>query len=364
MSILSRYLSRSFLSIFLLSMVFFTAILEIADIFQNMNRYISRDVPLAMVFHIQAMYAPQCIILSLPIATIFAVSFALGSLYANNELIAVFSSGISLLRFSLPLLCMAAILSVASLWFNESIVIDALQEKAVAMQDATGSSGVGSAQNVTLMDEKGRVVYQVDFFNGKNQTIQNMLVIQRDESFRIFSILRADRASWSEDHWILEKVDTYDFSRIDGDDADTDIKWIYQDQRDDRSLVLPPDAFRRKTVKIDELHLGDALELIEDTRQSGLPYRNMILDLQERFSYSLTPLVVAFLSASIGSQFRKNILLLSLLFSLLLSVSYYVIQMVAGLLANFNIVSPEAGAWLGISLYGLIGIISFTRARN
>ena len=51
-------------------------------------------------------------------------------------------------------------------------------------------------------------------------------------------------------------------------------------------------------------------------RRAGLPYREALTDFYRKYSFALTPLIVAFIASSLGSAFKKNILLMSLLSAL------------------------------------------------
>jgi lipopolysaccharide export system permease protein len=84
----------------------------------------------------------------------------------------------------------------------------------------------------------------------------------------------------------------------------------------------------------------------------------------ERYSFACTPFIVAFIACSIGSRFKKNILLMSLLVSLMLAVIYDVVQMVSGLLASLQLLPPQMGAWFGVALYFIAGTVSFRLARS
>ena len=55
---------------------------------------------------------------------------------------------------------------------------------------------------------------------------------------------------------------------------------------------------------------------------------------------------------------------MSLLVSLSLSVVYYIVGMVTGLLASAGTIPPWAGAWAGFSLFLVLGIIGFRNART
>ncbi|MFP4378458.1 MAG: LptF/LptG family permease, partial [Spirochaetales bacterium] len=97
-------LIRSVLPVLIVALLFFVTILQLVDLFENITRYIDLAVPAADIVRVQVLFLPRSLHFSIPMALLFAVSFALGTLYSNNELIAVFGSGISLQRFVVPVL--------------------------------------------------------------------------------------------------------------------------------------------------------------------------------------------------------------------------------------------------------------------
>ena len=103
---------------------------------------------------------------------------------------------------------------------------------------------------------------------------------------------------------------------------------------------------------------------VESLRKAGLPYREPLTDYYKRYSFALTPLIVAFLSCSLGGRFKKNILLMSLLLSLVVSVLYYVSQMVTSLFAKSGILTPIIGAWAPFAFFMIIGLWFFRTART
>ena len=130
------------------------------------------------------------------------------------------------------------------------------------------------------------------------------------------------------------------------------------------SLRLSPNAFKRRGKNVDELRLAEARMWIQTQRDAGLPYREDLTKYHERFSFALTPFIIVFVSSAIGGRFKKNILLMSLLVSLSVSVVYYVIQMVAGLMAYSGYLSPILGAWTGFLVFFVVGISLFRTSRT
>ena len=105
-----EYLFRKVIPLFLGALVFFALILILVDLMMNLWNFISTGVSGLKVLRIMLLYLPKCFWYAAPIAMLFSVSYTLSDLYANNELIAIFASGISLTRFTFPLLIFAFLL--------------------------------------------------------------------------------------------------------------------------------------------------------------------------------------------------------------------------------------------------------------
>lgn len=350
-------LLRSFLPVFLVATVFFVTIIELVDIFQNITRYIDLDVPFAEVLRVQLLYLPKCLHFALPISLLFAVAFTLGSLYANNELIAVLGSGVSLRAFVMPLIIAGVVLSVGSFFFVEYAVIDTLRQKNELERRLLNVSQSSSNSNVTRLGAGARVVYHAEYYNDATESLSGVVIVERDELGEVISVISARSARWTEEGWEIQSGRFFFWQ--DGEFVER-----FASREVVPRLVLSPNAFKRRGKDIDELRLVDAQLWIQTQRDAGLPYREDLTKYHERFSFALTPFIVVFISSAIGGRFRKNILLMSLLVSLSISVVYYVIQMVAGLMAYSGYLSPILGAWAGFLVFFVLGVALFRLSRT
>lgn len=350
-------LLRSFFPVLLISVAFFVTILQLVDIFQNITRYIDLEVPFAEVLRVQLLYLPKSLHFSVPMSLLFSVAFTLGSLYANNELIAVLGAGVSLRAFVMPLIISGVLLSAGSFFFEEYVVIDTLRQKNELEQQLLNVSQSTSNSNVTRLSAAARVVYHADYYNDATESLSGAVIVERDDDGEVVSVISAKTARWTEGGWEIQ------FGRFffweNGELVER-----FASREVVPTLVLNPSAFRRRGKDIDELRLADAQLWIESQRDAGLPYREDLTKYHERFSFALTPFIVMFLSSAIGGRFRKNILLMSLLVSLSVSVVYYVIQMVAGLMAYSGYLSPILGAWAGFLVFFVLGVTLFRLSRT
>ena len=351
---------RNFVPVFLLALSLFTLIIELADLFSNIINYLNQNVTASQIVRVQLLYLPKCLSYALPVSLLFSVSFTLGMFYSNNELVAVFGAGIPLLRFTLPLLLVGVLLSVAGFVFQERVVIKTLQEKVDLSHSLLHIQESASNTDITVLADNGRVVYYSDYYNDATRTLNNVIILFRDENGNLTRRVDADWATWTGKIWELHRVRDFSILRAEGDVVQTT-----HDQLTDPALDLSPSTFSRINNKqVDQMNLGQAVTWIASLKRAGLPFRGALTSYYERFSFATTPFIVTLISAAVGGRFRKNILLMSLLVSLVLSVIYYVTQMLSGLFANIGLIQPLLGAWAAAAMFGLVGIFLFRTSRT
>ncbi len=357
MRTLTRMIIKDLIPVFLVSLIFFVMVLQLLDIFNNLWKYLNNQVPLSTVFRIALLYVPKCISYVLPVTILFSVSFTLGNYFANNELIAILNSGISLFRLSLPVLILGLFISLGSFLFDQHVVIETYRTKNDMTKRLTGQEENYNNSQVTIMSEGMGRIYHAVFYNDSTGELSRPLVLERDGEGRLVRRIEADRALWQDGLWLFQKVRLYtDFS------ASTGPVLTLRDEFTDPLLNEPPETFRRDIRNVEEMTLNDAREWIQSQMRAGLPYKEALTDYYRRYSFALTSFIVTLISCALGSRFRKNILLMSLLTSLGLSVAYYIFQMITALMATYGTVTPVMGAWLGFILFFLGGIILFRYA--
>jgi lipopolysaccharide export system permease protein len=335
---------------------FFIFILELVELFANLWKYMSLNVPLTQVFRVLLLYAPTCLVWALPIALLFAISFALGNLYASNELVAVFGTGISLLRFTLPLLFVAALLSTASFFWSDLVALPAYREKTRLVADLLSQNPSLSNTEVTVLARQGRVVYHATFYDDASQSLSDLSIIERDAEGHPVARTGAATARWQNGTWTLLRVRRFVLEGGEWKEGD------YGSYTNPEYNEEPP-SFRNQNFDLAELSSVELGERAKFQASAGLPYAATIAERHRRLSFSFAPLVVALLSAAIGGRYRKNVLLMSLLVSLVIATGYYVFQMVTMLLAKTGVLEPAVGAWSPLVLFALIaaGLYRFAR---
>ncbi|MFP4153790.1 MAG: LptF/LptG family permease [Alkalispirochaeta sp.] len=353
MTVLDRLLLKTFFPVFGLALSFFVLIIELMDLFSNLVRYLNLGVPAAAIVQVQLLFAPRATAFALPVAVLFAAAYALGTLYSNNELIAVFGAGISVRRFTAPLVAVGILLSVGLFLFQEYVVIDTYQRKNEMTRELLNISRSFSNTNVAIRTPDGTLIYSAEYYNDVNRELSGILILRRSSDGAFLERIDAQRAQWSDEEmrWILLNGTAY---RVDGDGAITSERF---DRFSDPDVAIPPRRFRRSGRTVEELPFYEAREWVGELQEAGQPYRRQLTEYYGRFSFALTPFIVVLLSSGLGGRFKKNVLLLSLFFSLVAAVVYYVTGMVTEILAGDGVIPPMVGAWAGVVLFTAVGIV-------
>jgi lipopolysaccharide export system permease protein len=328
------------------------------DVFSNLWRYVSQEVPLGDIGRVALLYLPKCVSYALPVALLFAVAYSLGAYYTSNELISIFLSGISLARFVAPLLMVGAVVSAGAFWFEDAVVIRTFRAKNELTRVLLKQSVSFSNTNVTITSADRRWIYQAAYFNDRAQTLSGVTVVQRDGSDAMVSRIEADSAEWNGAHWVLRNCRV--FRR--GDDGV--VRESNLSVYDSESLDEKPSIFRRMADKVEEMRVLDAREYVQSLQRAGLPYQEALSWYHRKFSFAVTPFVVVLIASSVGGLFRRNFIFLSLLAALGIVVGYYVLQLVALTMARNGLLSPITGAWVSLALFLGIGAALFRVART
>ena len=352
-------LLASFTPVLAVAVLFFVLLLQLIDVFGSIWRYLAHEVPLAEIARIAMLYAPKCVAYSLPIAFLFAVAFTLGQLYARGELAAILGSGVSLYRLVAPFLALGVLLSAASFFFEDAIVIPTFAQRNAAWSAAVKAVTSLSQANVTVASTDRREVYQADYYNDAQRRLTGFTVIVRGSDFAFERRIDAAWAEWSADRWVLHECRVFSW--------DPGARVLTDETRDTVAEPLfdePPETFRRLTRDVEEMSFREARGYVTLLRKAGFSSEEALTGLYRKISFACTPLIVALIASSLGSAFRKNILLMSLLASLVVSVLYYVFQMVTGILSKNGVIPPLAGAWIPFVLFLLLGGMLFRTART
>lgn len=353
------YLFKKFIPLFIGAVFFFSFAFVMVDLLMNLWNYISNDVSGAQILKIMMLYVPKTVWYATPIGILFAVSYTLSDLYARNELVAIFASGISLLRFTLPLLVFSFVMSFGLFFFENNLVVQTYAKKTELQTQLLNKEESKNRDNIVILGDRGNIVYKANFYDDGARRLYTIFIVARNEDKSLQAVIKADSARWIEDEerWKLSNAVQY---TPDGES----LSITPLDEEIASRLTEPPETFRNNTVSVETVDTATARTYIEHLKRTGLPYNKELSEYYKKFAFPFILFVVVFLSIGLSGKTRKNVMLISLASSISAAVLFYVTQMVTMTMANFGILSPFMGAWFPVFLFVIISIVLLRHART
>ena len=188
-------------------MFFFALVLNLVDLFMNIATYLQNNCSLKDMLMVMAYYVPKTIWYAVPVAILFSSSYALSEMYAANEIQALLASGVSLFRFTVPLLIVSFLMAFGLFAFENKFVVQTYDKK-VALQDTLLQKQKNENNtNVIVLSQNGRIIYKASRYIESQKRLRGCYFIFRDENHALEAIIYSAQAQWDDENkvWLLEQ---------------------------------------------------------------------------------------------------------------------------------------------------------------
>jgi lipopolysaccharide export system permease protein len=122
MRILSRYVAKAYLKMLFLCLGSFIGIYQVVDFTEKIARFTHAGAKWYHIAYFFIAMTPEIISQTAPLAVLMATLLTLGTLSMNSELVAMRSCGVSLARITAPILAIALLVSLLSLFIGELVL--------------------------------------------------------------------------------------------------------------------------------------------------------------------------------------------------------------------------------------------------
>lgn len=353
------YIFKKIMPLFLGTVVFFSLVLNLVDLFMHIATYLQNESSWHDILKVMLLYVPKTLWYAVPVGLLFATSYSLSDMYAHNELEALFASGVSLLHFTMPLLILSLVLSFGLFVFENKCVVNTYEQKNKLQNQLISKSTSENNNNVVVISENGQVVYKAKKYTEATKKLTNVYFIFRDEDKQLESIIYAASATWNSDIqlWLPERPVEY----LKQND---EIIVVSAETRFLERLTESYEIFRKNIVDVQSVTAGEAKVYIDHLKRAGLPYQEQLSEYYKKFSFPFIIFLVVFLSIGLTGKTKKNVLLISLASSISAAVLFYVLMMVTMVLAKHGYISAFMGAWFPVIFFTIISVILLRFART
>ncbi len=353
-----RYLLRQFVRVLLTSIVTFVIIYITVNIFEEIDNFIDHNASIAHIALFYFYTIPFILTYIIPVSLLLGAIFSMGIMGRRNELTALISSGVSLVRTSAPILVAALVVSCFSTWFNDQVATKASRMardvKNFEIEGRTRSDPT-LKENFHYLGEGGSV-FLARRYNNNTKTLHDV-VIQQFDGNTLVRRVDAKSAKWANGHWEFDSG----FERV--FEGGTERVRAF-DQLTIPELRETPDDFAKEEVDEENMNFGELRSYIGKVRRSGGSADKYLTDLYFKFSYPLAGSIFVLLGVALSSGKRKQSIATGFGLTLLISFLYYGVLRVGQTLGYNGVLPPFLAAQMGNLVFLFVGTILVVRANK
>jgi len=360
---------------FLGAMMFFSLVLNLVDLFMHIANYLQNNCSVKDIFLVMFYYTPKTLWYAVPVAMLFAVSYTLSDMYANNELEALFASGVSLFRFTYPVLVFSVVMSFGLFFFENRCVVQTYEKKQKLQDELLNKTVSANNNDVIVISDNGSVIYKTKKYTESTKKLQSVYFVFRDTDKNLEAIIYSPSAIWdsSNEKWKLDAPIEYKSElnpvsnrkkNMDSiENVSTTMKIVPVESKFTDRLTESYEIFRKKVVDVPSVNASEAKVYIDHLKKAGLPYHEQLSEYYKKFSFPFIVFLVVFLSIGLTGKTKKNVLLISLASCISATVLFYVLMMVTMILAKHGYVSPFMGAFFPVFFFVVVSgiLLRFSR---
>jgi lipopolysaccharide export system permease protein len=171
---------------------------------------------------------------------------------------------------------------------------------------------------------------------------------------RLLRRMTADRIRFSRGIWVLDRVQTRDFSS-------PTLAVTRADSLPRADLTITPDDLANVRVEPEELNYVDLRSMVERLKNSGVRAGKWVVDLAFKISQPFATVIIVLFGVPFAAFRRRGGLVLGFGLSLLVCFIYFGFMQTGKILGYHGYIGPEIAAWAGNFVFGLLGLYMVVR---
>ena len=362
-TILDLYLIKGFLNIFLLVVTSFLLIFIVFTFFELLSDIIKHSIEPLIVLNYFLFLIPHMLIVMVPFSVLVAILVQFSLLTRTSQIDAMKSSGISLYRVSSTIFLLALLISMFLFGLQEYVSPVANQKQDDLRRMIKGRSPQTKRPvKQWMLGEKDRIFHYNFFDDNKNVFSQISLFNLEENSFSLKQLVFAENAYWDNVSmgWIFENGWSQGFKN--GKPVSNQFELIKSKPIVD--ITEKPIYFKKEVRSSSQMSYFDLKSYIGDLKQSGFNVVRLSVALHRKLSFPLVALTMAMIAIPFALSTGRRGSLYGVGLSVLIGISYWVLQGFFEQLGSAGRLEPFLAAWAPNLIFGGGGIYLLFNIRT
>ena len=363
MRILDRYILKSIIRIFFSCIFVFLFLYVVIDLLSNLDEILKHQATLALLARYYLSYLPIMFVQVSPFACLLSSVYTFARLNHNNEIIAMRSSGLSILEIAKPCLLFGILISLLVFWVNDRLVPVSLSEnQKIKIQIEEGLiKGAPKKQeiitNLSMYGQRNRLFF-INRFSPAQKTMEGITILEQDENQNLTKKIIAPKGIYRDGLWRFSQSITYSFDN----NGQVINEPIYLEE-EIMNIPETPENFASLRQKPELMNIRQIEDYIWRLSRSGATsvIRNLKVDLYQRFSAPFTSIIIILLGIPFSLMMRKRATGMSAIgVSIIVGFLYYLLDAICLAIGKSGLLMPSIAASLShiIVLSGSLYLIA------
>lgn len=340
MLLFDRYILRLFLGYLVAGFVVFLTLYLVFDFMSFALR--NNDVSSASLLKYYAYHTPAVIYQLMPVVCLMATLFTLSALNKSNELTALFSVGVSLMRVATPLLIAVAILSTAIFWMGDRVLPGFAQKKNyVEFVEIKKRPGLYSTVKTNkIWYRSDNVLFNIKTLNPQTARAQDITLYYFDAAWNLIQLITAKEVTLRGSQWDLKNGLVTLFAPENSFPLTKSFEEKVISMNEDLSDI------QRSSNSSAVMSLNQLGKFIDRNKEAGLDTLRYEVDYHAKFGFAFAALVMCLLAVPFSvTRARSGGAFVSLGVCLLLAFGYWATYSSALTLGQHGVLPPLLAAW-------------------
>ena len=355
--ILDRYILREMLTAFTLGVVTFTFVLLLNKILRLVELIVNKGVPTSVVLQLFLYILPYSLVVTIPMATLLACLASYGRMAADNEIIILKVTGLSLYRLIVPALAFGIAAYLVTTYITVSLLPFSNRAfKTLVYQITRLRATVGIQEGIFNTDFPGLTIY-VNKLEEETGTLQGVFIVDRRDAreHRVVIAREGQLVSDAERYLILLKLKdgTTHVAPPDSPGRYRVMGFAAQDMRleIDSALFDPAD----RQLGEQELTIPELRERSARLRAEGKNFRPPLVEIHKKIAIPVACVLFGLVGPVLGMRVRRGGRAVSLVISIAFALGYYVLIVAGEGLGTRGKLPPTLAMWLPNLILALAG---------
>ncbi|MFH1957857.1 MAG: LptF/LptG family permease [bacterium] len=349
MKIFSKYILRNFFKVFLIATAGFLLLFIFSGVLTRLDIFSRYHSSLFKILTFIGLKTPGWILQVLPMSILLALVITVTELKRRNELLAIETSGISMLKIIKPFIFTGLVFSFFLGLFDEGVARKSAKAAYVyydtAVKGKKYQPAYGRYFNIILQGKPisgGRAFYYIGFFDSEKNSGQNFCVdVHLDKGLRqVFG-----KKFFYDGGWVLTDGVERELS------GDFELEKETAFKRKKFSFPPAPADFLLARASFEEMSMIQLAGHIKNLKRSRIPSARERVNFHARFSSAFSAVIVIIIGIPFGFFFSHVGRVAALVLSVLVCFVYWGFFSLGISLGESGALPPFIGAWFSNILF-------------